>query len=123
MDDRIAIADASVPAGEYVRQALTAAGQIETLSELFVGQDDAGSTLRAVTLGQAKVGFVYASDARSAEFRILFRLDPKTHDPIRYWACAIQGEDPSPAASQFLTGLRTQAVQDVLRRHGFAPVN
>ncbi|MFT5198780.1 MAG: molybdate transport system substrate-binding protein [Planctomycetota bacterium] len=122
-DDRIAIADESVPAGDYARQALIHAGQIEHLQPYFVGQDDARSTLRAVTQGQAKVGFVYASDAQLAHVRRLFTLDPATHDPIQYWACVIRKPSPSQTAAMFLAELRSSPVQDLLQRSGFQAEN
>jgi molybdate transport system substrate-binding protein len=122
-DDRIAIADESVPAGDYARQALIHAGQIGHLQPYFVGQDDARSTLRAVVQGQAKVGFVYASDAQLAQVRLLFTLDPASHDPIQYWACSIREPSPSQTAALFLAELRSGPVQDLLQRSGFQAEN
>ena len=118
-DDRIAIADESVPAGDYTRQALKHAGQLSALAPYFVGQDDARSTLRAVTQGQAKVGFVYSSDARGDSVRILFELDGASHDSIQYWACIIRGHNAGVNAQDFLKGLQAAPTQELLARHGF----
>ncbi|MDF1838530.1 MAG: molybdate ABC transporter substrate-binding protein [Planctomycetota bacterium] len=121
VDDRISIADESVPAGDYARQALSHASQLEPLRPHFVGQDDARSTLRSVIQGQAKVGFVYASDALLDRVRILFPLDSNTHDAIQYWACSIRRDVPSMsgAAHGFLLDLHSAPVQDLLLRSGF----
>ncbi len=120
-DDRIAIADESVPAGDYTRQALTSANLLPTLKPYFVGQDDARSTLRAVTQGQAKVGFVYASDANLESIQTLFAIDPSTHEAIYYWACAVRAKTQNPSATTFLESLHSTAVQDLLRESGFQP--
>ncbi len=120
-DDRIAIADESVPAGDYTRQALTSANLLPTLKPYFVGQDDARSTLRAVTQGQAKVGFVYASDTHFESLQTLFVLDPHSHETIHYWACAIRGPAQGAQALAFIKDLQSAAAQDLLRRSGFSP--
>lgn len=120
-DDRIAIADESVPAGDYTRQALTSANLLPTLKPHFVGQDDARSTLRAVTQGQAKVGFVYASDANLESIQTLFALDPSTHETIHYWACAVRGQTQVAQALAFIGSLQSAPVQDLLQRSGFSP--
>ncbi|MCP5021660.1 MAG: molybdate ABC transporter substrate-binding protein [bacterium] len=120
-DDRIAIADESVPAGDYTRQALTSANLLPTLKPYFVGQDDARSTLRAIAQGQAKVGFVYASDAQLASLQSLFTLDPSTHETINYWACAIRGRTQNTQALVFIESLQSVRVQDLLQRSGFSP--
>lgn len=122
-DDRIAIADESVPAGDYARQALGHAAQLEALRTHFVGQDDARSTLRAVTQGQAKIGFVYASDAAGEGLRILFTMNPASHDAIQYWACAVRSNREPGEAEAFLTGLSLTETQVLLQRHGFQVEN
>ncbi|MBL4770799.1 MAG: molybdate ABC transporter substrate-binding protein [Planctomycetes bacterium] len=119
VDDRIAIADESVPAGDYTRQALKVAGQFKALAPFFVGQDDARSTLRAVSQGQAKVGFVYASDVRGESHRVLFPLDESSHDAIQYWACVISGREANGQAEAFLKGLLSAPTRELLGRHGF----
>lgn len=121
--DRVAIADAGVPAGEYARQSLEATGDLEALRGHFVGQDDVRSVLRAVESKEARAGFVYATDARVAEVEELFAFDPATHQPIEYHAAIPVTARSAAAARAFLDHLDSPRAQEILRAAGFAPAD
>jgi molybdate transport system substrate-binding protein len=117
--DRIAIADAGVPAGEYARMSLAATGDLDALRGYLVAQPCVRSVLRAVESGEAAAGFVYATDARVAEVVVLFPFDPATHEPIEYFA-ALPGTARSLEASRaFLDHLRSARTREILREAGF----
>ena len=117
--DRIAIADAGVPAGDYARQSLAATGDLEALRPHLVGQEDVRAVLRAVDSGQAVAGFVYATDARIAPVVALFSLEPASHDPIAYHAAMTrQASDPALARA-FLDHLHSPAARRILAAAGF----
>jgi molybdate transport system substrate-binding protein len=117
--DRVAIADAGVPAGEYARQALAHQGLAEAYRRRLVGQKDVRAVLHAVERGELAAGFVYASDARVAKVDVLFAFDPASHAPIEYLAVAVRGAPRPEAARRFLGFLRGEAARAVLAEAGF----
>jgi molybdate transport system substrate-binding protein len=119
-DDRVAIADAGVPAGEYARQALARLGLLEAYRSRLVGQKDVRAVLHAVEQGEMQAGFVYATDARVAGVEVLFRFDPQTHAPIGVLAGVVRGSASSALAHRFVEFLRSEEVRGLLARAGFA---
>lgn len=117
--DRVAIADAGVPAGEYARQALASLGLAEAYRPRLVGQKDVRAVLNAVAKGELPVGFVYATDARVAEVERVFAFDPKSHEPIEYVAGALRGAPHPEAARAFLDFLGSEAARAELAAAGF----
>ena len=81
--DRIAIADAGVPAGDYARQSLAATGDLEALRPHLVGQEDVRAVLRAVDSGQAVAGFVYATMRESPRWSHSSPSSPRLTTPSR----------------------------------------
>jgi len=119
-DDRVAIADEGVPAGEYARDALRHLGLLEAFGPRLVGQKDVRAVLHAVERGELQAGFVYSTDAEIADVERLFAFDPATHPPIEYRAAALRG-GPSPAeARRFLGYLQGEAARALLADMGFA---
>ena len=119
-DDRVAIADAGVPAGEYARQSLDRLGLLERYRPLLVGQKDVRAVLHAVETGEAKAGFVYATDARLAKVERLFVLPASTHAPIRYLGAVVRQAKSPAHAQRFVAFLRSPAAREVLGAAGFA---
>jgi molybdate transport system substrate-binding protein len=117
--DLVAIADAGVPAGEYARQALAAAGVAERLRPLLVGRKDVRAVLQSVESGEMNAGFVYATDARVGDVAVLFTLDPASHAPILFEAAVPRATKQRPLADRFVEFLRGEAAQRVLREAGF----
>jgi molybdate transport system substrate-binding protein len=118
--DRVAIADAGVPAGEYARQALRALGLEDAYRPLLVGQKDVRAVLHAVERGEAKAGFVYATDARIARVERLFAWPAGSHDPIRYFAAVVRTSERPEDAERFVAFLRGPAARELLAGAGFS---
>lgn len=118
--DRVAIADAGVPAGEYAREALARAGLLEAYTPHLVGQKDVRAVLHAVEQGELDAGFVYATDARVASVEILFRFDPSSHAPIEYRAAVLRRAASPDDARRFLAFLQGGAARALLAGAGFA---
>jgi molybdate transport system substrate-binding protein len=76
--------------------------------------------LNAVEQGEMQAGFVYATDARIADVELLFRFDPKTHEPIEYLAAVVRASTRAALAHRFVEFLRSEAARGVLLRAGFA---
>ena len=117
--DRVAIANAGVPAGDYARQSLTATGVLESLIPQLVGQEDVRAVLRSVRSGQAVAGFVYRTDARVGGVAELFAIDPSTHEPIEYMAAVVGTSSEPEAAQSFLKYLESADTQRALAEAGF----
>jgi molybdate transport system substrate-binding protein len=118
--DRVAIADAGVPAGEYARQALRALGLESAYRPFLVGQKDVRAVLYAVERGEAQAGFVYATDARLAKVERLFALPAGSHDPIAYFAAVVRGSPRAAEAERFVAFLRGTAARELLAGAGFS---
>lgn len=117
--DRVAIADAGVPAGEYTRASLARLGVLDALRPRLVGLKDVRAVLHAVELGEAAAGFVYATDARRAAVEVLFALDPATHPPIELLAGVVRGARNTQAARGFVEYLRGGEARALLLEAGF----
>jgi molybdate transport system substrate-binding protein len=117
--DRVAIADAGVPAGEYARQALGSLGVLARYQPLLVGQKDARAVLNAVERGETKAGFVYATDARVAKVERLFAFPAGSHDPILYYAAVVKASPRQAEAERFVTFLRGPVARELLVGAGF----
>jgi len=118
--DRVAIADAGVPAGDYAREALARLGLRDAYRPRLVGQKDVRAVLHAVERGELPAGFVYATDAKLAAVERLFALDPTTHPPVEYQAAALRAAANPAGARAFLLHLRSDAARALLSDAGFA---
>lgn len=118
---RIAIADPShVPVGIYAKQALNWLGWWDGLASRMIPAQNASATLRLLTLGEADLAIVYASDASALDpaFHVLATLPEQSHDPIRY-PLAMIGANPSHQTRDFFVFLRSPSVLSMFEQHGF----
>jgi molybdate transport system substrate-binding protein len=107
-----------VPAGQYARQALTALGWWDRLSERVAPAMDVRAALRLVELGEAGAGIVYATDAAPSADAVMVGTFPEPlHDPIRYPAAVCQ--NASPSAEGLLEFLRGEEAAGVFEKAGF----
>ena len=118
--DRVAIADAGVPAGEYARNSLAHLGLLDAYGPRLVGQKDVRAVLHAVEQGELQAGFVYATDAKVAAVEPLFRFDPASHPAIEYQAAALRGAANPADARRFLAFLTGPTARELLTNAGFA---
>ena len=83
-DDRLAIALVqAVPAGIYGRQALTYLGLWDQVQLHLAQTDNVTAALRLVSLGEAPLGIVYATDARARSEQVddCWAFSPKARQP------------------------------------------
>ena len=124
-DGRLAIAEASVPAGRYSREALTRLNLWESVEDRLAPGDDVRAALALVARGETPLGVVYSTDARAEpRVRVVANFPASSHPPITYSAAPVQRQDGSgdPAgAKAFLDFLNGADGQALLRRFGFAP--
>jgi molybdate transport system substrate-binding protein len=108
-----------VPAGIYAKQALTTYGWWSALSSRIVGTDDVRTALAFVQRGECALGIVYATDAAIGgdKVQIVGRFPAESHDPVVYPFAIVPGAGPQAPA--FFAYLRSDAAQQVFRKHGF----
>lgn len=118
-DGRLAMALVNaVPAGVYGKQALRALEFWDAVEPQVVQTDNVRAALALVASGEAEMGVVYATDARSEpRVRVLARFPEASHDPIRYPVALVEGADPAAAA--FLAYLLSDPARAVLTEQGF----
>jgi molybdate transport system substrate-binding protein len=112
---RLATGDpASVPVGKYAQAALTQLGVWPAVEKRVVAADNVRTALNFVARGEAPLGIVYATDARSEpRVRVVDTFPAASHDPITYPAAAIATAGPEAAAFvKFLQGPTAHALFD-----------
>ncbi len=116
---RIATGDpASVPVGKYAKAALTSLGVWAGVESRVIAADNVRTALNFVARGEAPVGIVYSTDAKSeARVKVLDTFPASSHDPITYPAAATVTADDDAAA--FLTYLRSPKARAAFTKAGF----
>lgn len=137
----IALADASVPVGQYTRAALQALGLLEgglspadittqQVSDALGGVEinecgNVSKVKEAVKEGANEVGTVYYSDAYSVrdQVDILERVSPDLTGAIIYPMCRVSNsqadEAQTAAADDFFAFLQTEAVMEIFEEYMF----
>ncbi len=106
-----------VPAGQYAREALEAAGVAVTPSSL---EQDVRAALSKVVLGEADAAIVYASDLASAGDRIQGVAIPDRQNPPAMYPIGVLATAPNAdAAEAFVAFVLGPAGQAILAAHGF----
>jgi molybdate transport system substrate-binding protein len=117
---RIAVAREGVPAGDYTRQALRAAGVWDALKDRIIEGGDVRATLTYLLRGEADAAFVYATDAAArGKVRVAYEVPEKLHQPIRYPLVLVRREPPNPAAKRLYDYLAGDNAAAAFRRAGF----
>ena len=117
---RLAVADPdSVPAGKYARAALTKLGVWPSVSGKLARSENVRAALLLVAHGEARLGIVYATDARATPgVRIVGTFPATSHAPIAY-PLAVLAASANPEAEGFRRFLLSGEGKAVFRRFGF----
>ena len=116
----LAMADASVPAGNYGREALTKLGVLAAVQPRIVSAENVRATLALVERGAAPLGIVYATDARaSSKVRIAGVFPERTHPPITYPIARLASSN-NPEGEGFWRFLLSAAGKAIFVRYGFS---
>ena len=117
---RIAIGKpASVPAGRYALQALTAAGVWPGLEARAVYADNVRQVLDYVARGEVEAGFVYRTDALLAKDKVRIALTAAGHTPVTYPVAVVADSRQPALAREFVAFLVAPEAQAILARFGF----
>lgn len=116
---RLAMCNATVPAGRYGGQALRALGiwpQVETHT---APADNVRAALALVARGEAPLGIVYATDAHAEPaVQVVDTFPSDSHEPIVY-PIAQLADSKNPAAAALLDFIESDAARPLFERQGF----
>jgi molybdate transport system substrate-binding protein len=119
---RIALADPKgVPAGVYAKQYLTKLGLWAQIESKVIPTANVRAALGAVESGNAEVGMVYQTDARSSKkAKVLYAVPLSDGPPIKYPVALVKASGKD-AAKKFLAYLESPEAQAVYQKYGFVP--
>jgi molybdate transport system substrate-binding protein len=118
-DGRLAIAGPEVPAGKYGRASLQALGVLESVKDRLAPAENVRAALAFVAQGEAPLGVVYDTDARTEpKVRIVGLFPDATHPPIVYPAARVAASQ-NRAAAGYLAFLQSPKGAAIFRRYGF----
>jgi molybdate transport system substrate-binding protein len=119
--DRLAMADPdSVPAGRYGKAALVKLGGWDGVQASVVRAENVRAALALVERGAARLGVVYATDARaSTKVRVVATFPADSHPPIRYPLARLKAST-SPDAEGFRRFLLSHEGRAIFARFGFS---
>ena len=113
--DTIALGDpASVPAGQYAREALTSLDLWDAVSAKASFGTNVTEVLNWVAEGSADAGVVYATDAAA-------RAEGSLEKPVIYPAAILERTEHSEEAEAFLTFLQSEEAGEIFEEYGFTP--
>lgn len=118
-DGHLAMADtASVPAGKYGKAALEKLGVWDGVKDKIAQAENVRAALALVSRGEAPLGIVYATDAKSdPNVKIVDTFPANTHPAIIYPAAATASSTADAAG--FLDFLKSPSADRVFEEKGF----
>jgi len=118
--ERVAMGNpASVPAGRYSRQALTAANLWDNLQDKVINTQSVRQSLDYVARGEVAAALVYATDARLMKDKVKLAFTVPLEANISYPIAQVRDSANSDEAKRFINYLQSPVGQDILARHGF----
>jgi molybdate transport system substrate-binding protein len=119
--ERIAIGNPdTAPVGKYTTQTLTEAGIWDQLEDKTVLADDVKQVLVYVERGEVDAGFVYMTDAKTADpetIKIVANVTVST--PISYPIAVVSASENKEEAQSFLDYVTGEEGQEILEEYGF----
>ncbi len=112
----------SVPAGKYAKAAFEKLGIWSSLQPRLAMADNVRATLALVSRGEAPLGVVYESDARSDPgVRIVGTFPADSHPPIVY-PFAVTTDARGEGGARFLDFLKSPAAKPFFEAQGFGVI-
>lgn len=118
---KLVICDATVPCGDYARNALKHLGMTNAAMKNVVSQTaDVTQTVAEVALGQADAGFVYITDAKAADGKVaVVTLPAKAKPKAEDYIAVVKATHHPTAAKAFVARVLSPAGQAKLSGSGF----
>jgi molybdate transport system substrate-binding protein len=122
-DGRLATGEvSSVPIGKYAKAAFETLGLWTQLQPRLAQADNVRAALALVSRGEAPLGVVYESDARSDPGVKVVGVFPKdSHKPVIY-PFAVTAEAKGEGGARFLAYLRSKAARRFFEAQGFTMI-
>jgi molybdate transport system substrate-binding protein len=119
-DGRVATGDVrAVPVGLYAKAALEKLGVWATAEPKLAMTENVRVALTLVARGEAKLGIVYATDAKvEPGVKVIGTFPDDSHPPIIYPVAATR--QAKPEAMQYLDYLRSSAAKTIFESYGFS---
>jgi molybdate transport system substrate-binding protein len=119
---RLALANPNTaPYGEAARQVLQRLGLWQQLQGRMVFGDSISQTFQFTATGNAQLGFVAASQAKAWPRTVsLWAIPDDYYQPIAQQAVLLKRGEKSAAAIAFVEFLKSEAVKQRIRDHGYA---
>jgi molybdate transport system substrate-binding protein len=109
----------AVPAGKYGKAALTKLGVWDSVKDKIAQADNVRAALKLVSTGEAPLGIVYGTDAKSdPNVKVIDTFPEGTHPPIIY-PIAIMASSTNADAPVLLAYLKSAAAQNAFKDQGF----
>jgi molybdate transport system substrate-binding protein len=129
---KLVLADESVPAGNYARQALAKMSKVASngadfsarvLANVVSNETDVKQVVAKVELGEADAGIVYASDAVAAPELKTITI-PENINVVASYPIAVLIDAPDPnLAKAFVNYVTSPNGQAILTKWGFSPTD
>jgi len=110
----------TAPVGKYTRSALTEAGLWDKLEKKMVPAEDVKQVLLYVERGEVDAGFVYMTDAKTAEpgtVKIVASVPVST--TVKYPIAVVSSSDNKKEAQEFVDFVTGEEGQKTLQKYGF----
>jgi molybdate transport system substrate-binding protein len=117
---KLALGDVKgVPAGKYAKAALETLGLWGSVEKSLAQSENVRAALALVARGEARLGIVYATDARAEpKVEVAGVFPDDSHPPIVYPAAVIFSSQ-NPDAEAFFTYLSSPKAQEIFAAQGF----
>ncbi len=114
----------TVPVGNYSRTTLTEAGLWSQLENKLVLAEDVKQVLVYVERGEVDAGFVYMTDAKTAQpgtVKIVASVPVST--PVNYPIAVVSSSEHKEEAQKFLDFVTGEEGQAILKKYGFTIIS
>jgi molybdate transport system substrate-binding protein len=118
-DGRLAIAGPEVPAGKYGRASLQALGVLDSVSDHLAPAENVRGALAFVAQGEAPLGIVYDTDAKTEPKVRIVGLFPDASHPRIVYPAALVAASTNTGAAAYLVFLQGPQASAIFRRYGF----
>jgi molybdate transport system substrate-binding protein len=117
---KVVLGAPGVPIGDYTRTVLKRLRLSDVVAKAASQETDVREVLAKVALGEADVGFVYATDARTVEGQVaVFAIPPRARPKVNYAVAVVRSSSHRAAAEAWVERLRGKAAQAKLHAAGF----
>ena len=117
---KIVMGAPGVPVGSYTRMVLGRLGLADLIGKAVSQETDVREVLSKVVLGEADVGFVYATDARTVKGKVaVFAIPRRAQPKVNYAVAVVKASRHRKAAAAWVKRLQSEAAQTTLRAAGF----